>query len=105
MILMRDYGLYLSVFKCDWTDRRSNKPRLSADNIGQIVRCGDVWKMDFLGRDLTFWDHLDGSEKRQIIGLLDKLNGIIGRPQSDMRRRWNEIIGLWVADTIDSDNK
>lgn len=72
-------------------------PKLSVQHLGSIQhRLSDgQWLARFTGRNLEwFSDHLDGSEKRAIIGMLDKLNGITGRDQGDSERRWNEIIGL-----------
>ncbi len=88
MILCSERYSYLGVFKCNF------KPRLSVTRIGNMELSDGTWRMSFIGRNWEYYtDHLDHSEKRQIIGMLDKLNGITGREDDDMRRRWIEIIG------------
>jgi hypothetical protein len=68
------------------------------DNLGKIFRIGrGEWIFDGCYRNQLFYETLlNGSEKRQIIGLLDNLNGIMGREPGDSLRRWREIIGLPV---------
>lgn len=88
MILLSERASYITVFKANF------EPKISVVDIGEILRISDVWKIHFTTRNLKYLsDHLYGSEKRQIIGMLDKLNGITGRDDRDMERRWNEIIG------------
>ncbi len=74
-----------------------------SDNIGVLTMDfsktdKDRWIWDFSGasylRSWTGFEALSGSEKRQIIGMLDKLNRIIYRNQDTMRARWEEITGL-----------
>jgi len=69
---------------------------LSAEAIGTLIRLSDgQWVFRYIGRNAeALSDILSGAEKRDIIGMLDKLNKTDNRPQSDMGRRWNEIIGL-----------
>jgi hypothetical protein len=74
------------------------------DNLGKIFRVmkgasagitGRVeWVFDGCYRNKTcYWTDLNPCEKRQLIGLLDDLNGVIGRPQEDYRNRFEQIIG------------
>ena len=74
------------------------------DNLGKLFRVMQgasagitgraEWVFDGRYRNQTcYWTDLNHSEKRQLIGLLDNLNGVIGRPQEDYRNRFEEIIG------------
>jgi len=88
MILCSERYNYLGVFHCSFN------PTLSATRIGDMELSDGTWRMSFMGRNWNhFSDLLDHSEKRQIIGMLDKLNHVIGRDQGDSLRRWQEIIG------------
>jgi len=88
MILFTDRAEYIRCFRTT-TD--------GFDNIGVIHKQNEDmdWVIGFADKN---WEHyetsLDGSEKRQIIGLLDKLNGIGYRNPDNMQARWVEIIGL-----------
>ena len=100
MILTNDRASYISVFKAEF------KPTLSVEHIGRIEQLPDgQWSIRFIGRNIIeLSDLLNGSEKRQVIGTLDKLNEFGPRRQSDMRRRWNHITGLSVwADSVAAD--
>lgn len=73
------------------------------DNIGKIFRTTIGASAGITGRTEWMWDGcyrnieaLNGSEKRQIIGLLDDLNDVRYRPQADMRTRWDQVIGHLV---------
>ncbi len=96
MILFVHRKTYIRVIRL--TD--STKP---TDNLGKIVV-----KYDIAGRPTWLWDRsgveyfrswvgyqtLSGSEKRQIIGLLDNLNGVNYRSDDDMKTQWVKITGL-----------
>jgi hypothetical protein len=87
MILFTERATYINMF------RATMKPKLSVVHLGRIQKISDVWQVRFTGRNWTYYtDLLNGSEKRQIIGMLDKLNQVTGRDQGDMRRRWEEVI-------------
>ena len=75
------------------------------DNLGKLFRVskgasegitGRVeWVFDGCYRNgFAYETEMNHSEKRQLIGLLDNLNGVIGRPQEEYRTRWEQIIGL-----------
>lgn len=49
------------------------------------------WDQDRVGREV--YRALDNSEKRQIIGMMDALNGLPVRPITEMKQRWEMIIG------------
>lgn len=93
MILFNDRATYITILHVHMT------PELSVDNLGCIAyrriigQEKGTWEADFTGRNWSaLSDLLDGSEKRQIIGLLDKLNGLfIGL--EDPEAQWNDIIG------------
>lgn len=97
MILFVERTTYINVLKAYF------RPNLSVIHLGEIRRVSDVWQVRFCGRDWTYYtDLLNGSEKRQIIGMCDKLNGeVIGPTDSpdDSRTRWNQIIGASVVET------
>jgi hypothetical protein len=92
MILASERQTYLTLFRVHMM------PKLSAEKVGTIKFRQGKWYVDFTGRNWNHWsDTLDGSEKRQIIGLLDKLNEVhpyYYRPDDNMLARWNELIGL-----------
>lgn len=94
MIMFTERATYINVLKAN------TKPTLSVVHLGKIRQVSDVWTMSFSGRDWTYYtDLLDGSEKRQIIGMLDKLNSKITEPPDTMknlRLLWNKIIGTSV---------
>lgn len=97
MILFTDRTNYIRVF-------RTKKGGAGVVNIGTIIKpdkdsqwIWDVTGIDFF-RSWVGYQTLNNSERRQIIGLLDKLNGIDYRPQEHMRTRWNEIIGTHLAE-------
>lgn len=67
----------------------------------QLTRPQGIGRLQFVNGWL--WDKkthfetyhtLDNSEKRQIIGMLDALNQQPIRPITEMKQRWEEIIGL-----------
>lgn len=92
MILFTERSTYINVLIARFS------PRLSTEYLGKIRRISDVWEMQFSGRNWTYYtDLLNGSEKRQIIGMLDKLNGNVSDDPTeelpDLRQRWNQIIG------------
>jgi len=69
------------------------------DNLGKLIRTsrrGWIWDVDGVEyfRSWIGYETLNGSEKRQLIGLLDNLNGIPYRAQEDMRTQWEKITGL-----------
>ena len=92
MILASDRQTYLTLYHTHVV------PKLSADIVGTIRFRQGEWYVDFTGRNWNWWsENLDHSEKRQIIGLLDKMNEhhpYYYRPDDNMLARWNEIIGL-----------
>lgn len=96
MILVNERAEYLRVFQCEF------KPKLSVHEIGTIRKLSGMWALEIItSRMCLISDQLNGSEKRQIIGMLDKLNGITGPKMefdvyrtNDKSARWNEIIGL-----------
>lgn len=97
MILTSDRATYINVFKAEF------KPKLSVVQIGTIRYISDCqWVLKFTGRNAlgnatlpTYYsDLLNHSEKRQIIGTLDKLNDTGPTAESDMRSRWRFITGL-----------
>lgn len=94
MILAIDRAAYISIQHAQF------KPTLSVVHIGEIRKLSGVrvWQMNFTGRNNEYFsDLLNDSEKRQIIGLLDKLNGNISDDPteglSDLRHHWNQVIG------------
>ena len=92
MILANDRQTYINLFQVHLT------PKLSAVLVGTIRFRQGEWYVDFTGRNLMYWDNaLEHSEKRQIIGLIDKLNEshpYYYRPDDNMLTRWKELIGL-----------
>ena len=87
MIIAIERASYITIQRARFT------PKLSVVQIGKLREISDVWSVLFEGRNLQHYsDLLNGSEKRQIIGLLDKLNQTDYRAQEDMRRYWNKII-------------
>ena len=90
MILVSERADYLTVFRVHM------RPKMSADKVGVIRTHNGQWRMEFTGTSY-YWDaYLDGSEKRQILGLLDKLNGTDYRTKnaSAAKRWWDDITGL-----------
>ena len=92
MIIFTERATYINVLHASF------KPKLSVAHLGEIRRISDVWQVRFTGRNWAYYtDLLSGSEKRQIIGMRDKLNGKAIGPtdrSDDLRLRWNQIIGL-----------
>lgn len=87
MILFSERYNYLVVLKGNFN------PELSVTIIGDVKLSDGTWRMSFIGRNWDYYtDYLDGHEKRQIIGMIDKLNGHLNRPQEQNRARWEEII-------------
>jgi hypothetical protein len=98
MILFSERATYINVFHAEF------KPTISVQKIGKIRMDHRTWLrrhwiVRFMGRNAEYFsDVLNGSEKRQIIGMLDKLNSITDRSLSDSARRWDEIIGTAISD-------
>lgn len=90
MILFAHRVTYISVIRLKSVGERP-------DNIGKLRLCGE-WLWDTSGVDYfrsgVGYETLNGSEKCQIIGMLDDLNGVYYRPLRDMLDRWREITGL-----------
>ncbi len=94
MILTNDRKSYINVFHVKFD------PKLSVVLIGRLRQTHFIgrpgtktWKADFIGRNLNeLSDRLNGSEKGQIIGTMDKLNGVENREISDLQSRWEQII-------------
>lgn len=61
-------------------------------NIGRF-HFGEKWLWDAGRASLDIYRTMDHTEKREIIGMLDALNQQPIRPITDMKRRWEEIIG------------
>jgi len=78
------------------------KPR-KPESIGRFQFVGE-WLWDAGRASLDIYRTLDHSEKRQIIGMMDALNGLPIRAISDMRRRWEEIIGPAAVEHLSPDN-
>lgn len=96
MILFTEHGACLSVYMAKF------KPSFKADKVGTIMRIESdndcEWKIEFIGRNWTYYtDVLDNSEKRQIIGMLDKLEGRIYRNPRSYSDAWNKIIRTGAA--------
>ena len=100
MILFTDNG---TVYRTatDWPKRLSDR-QVHLDRIGRIDELSGVWCVKFehpfhgLSANVPYYvdSTLNNGEKRQIIGMLDKLNSITGREQDKYLARWYEIIGL-----------
>ena len=84
---------------------RLRKIGRKTDNLGKLFRVSKGASAGITGRSEWVFDgcyrngfayetELSHAEKRELIGLMDNLNGVIGRPQEDYRTRWNQIIGL-----------
>lgn len=90
MILFVHRETYISVIRLKSI---GTKP----DNIGRLRLCGK-WLWDTTGIDLfrswVGYETLSGSDKRQIIGMLDNLNSVFYRSPKDMRTQWLKITGL-----------
>lgn len=99
MILFNERATYINILHIHM------KPELSVENIGCIRqthfigRSTYTWSPKFIGRNLNdLSDSLDDSEKRQIIGMVDKLNGhIIGPTDNDccsdnLSERWKKML-------------
>ena len=90
MILAIDRATYIKVLKANM------KPKLSVKLIAEIRsdNHADIWVMEFIGRDWNYYsDLLDYSEKRQIIGMLDKLNRTDKLSKENLLDVWeNEVI-------------
>jgi len=99
MILFSERATYINILHVHM------KPELSVENIGCIrqthfIGCSaKTWKVAFIGRNLIdLSDSLDDSEKRQIIGMVEKLNGhIIGQTEDDccsdnFAQRWKKLL-------------
>jgi len=70
--------------------RLSRKP----EGIGRFHMVQKLhWFWDQNKVSIECYQTLDNTEKREIIGMLDALNGEPVRPITDMKRRWEEIIG------------
>lgn len=63
------------------------------------------WLWDAGRASLDIYRTLSHSEKRDIIGMLDALNQAPIRPITDMKRRWEEIIGLEAVEYLRTDNE
>ena len=77
-------------------------PRHSLDSIGRRqIGIGRFehdpmrheWLWDAGRANLDIYRTLDHTEKREIIGMLDALNQVAERPITNLKRRWEEIIG------------
>lgn len=75
-------------------------------NLGRLIVClsraqGDQWIWDFSDtsflRSSAGFEVLDGSEKQDLIGMIDKLNGLYYRTPNTIRARWQKITGLTGA--------
>lgn len=97
MILFNERGTYINFFQIHFA------PELSVNNLGAIrvsELSGDEWVACFTGRSTIdiISDLLDSSEKRQIIGMLQKLNGRFTGPSDDdlrpdnIAKEWSKII-------------
>lgn len=93
MILFNERGTYINFFQIHFT------PELSVNALGALrpsLLSDRSWIACFTGRDLNIIS--DPSEKRQIIGMLQKLNGNVTGPSDDdlrpdnIEREWAEII-------------
>ena len=74
-----------------------------AEGIGRLRRVGEwLWDQNTVGREI--YRTMENSEKRDLIGMIDALNGEIPRSISDMKRRWEEIIGPVTVELLSSDN-
>ncbi len=73
------------------------------ENIGRLQYIRREWLWD-RRCDWQTYRTLDNSEKRQIIGMIDALEGNPIRPINDMRRRWKEIIGPVAVEHLSPDN-
>lgn len=75
---------------------RTKKGGQGVDNAGTLRRADKFtgWLWDKAGISWLVYGTFDHSEKRQIIGLIDKLNGVPYRTQETYLDRWREITGL-----------
>lgn len=79
------------------------------DDLGKLFRTMKNRGPGVIGRPEWIWDGcyraidyetIDHSDKRQIIGLLDNLNGMLYRKPEDMRTQWEKITGLAPAEAL-----
>lgn len=74
---------------------RTKTDRIPVVNYGTILRRnGCAWEWDAPNTSCLDSDTVDDAEKREIIGMLDKLNDVQERDDSKMQSRWKEITGL-----------
>ncbi len=76
----------------------SRKP----EGIGRLQYVRE-WLWDQNRVPLEIYQTLSHSEKREIIGMLDALNGQPVRPITEMKARWEEIIGPTIVEYLSTD--
>lgn len=66
------------------------------DNLGTLRKPDkdSDWIWDFVRISWMVYGTIDHTDKRAIIGMIDKLNGLLYRPQETLLDRWREISGL-----------
>lgn len=79
------------------------------EGIGRFHRNTDLWDgltwlWDTRRASLDIYRTLSHSEKREIIGMLDALNQQPIRPITNMRQRWEDIIGPMAVEHLSSNN-
>lgn len=71
--------------------------------IGRLRLSGE-WLWDARQASLDIYRTLSHSEKREIIGMLDALNQKPIRPITQMKARWEEIIGPMAVSYMETHN-
>jgi hypothetical protein len=103
MILFSDQGAGFGVYRTVTDPSKLSDRSFSVERLGLIAHgISDHWEVFWENDPVhyrTFYSDLRNDEKRAIIRLLDRLNGV-DRKESDNLRRWHEIMGLEPPITI-----